>query len=102
MAKVTTINTLVVKPGQIDAYIGMQSEFAAAMASGPTGLMGGRLYKGVDGSTVVLVSQFESIEAQSALMRSAEFSAHLAKLRELVESSSPAVYEEAYTYGKFE
>jgi hypothetical protein len=50
---------------------------------------------------VVLVSQFEPIEAQTDIMRSAEFSAHLAKLRQLVEASSPAAYEEAYACGKF-
>jgi quinol monooxygenase YgiN len=101
MPKVTTINTIAVKPGHVDEFIALQSDFASAMASSHKGVIGGRLYRSADGSKVVLISQFESIEAQSTLMRSAEFQAHLAKLRTLVESSSPLGYEEAYTYGDF-
>jgi heme-degrading monooxygenase HmoA len=68
----------------------------------PMGLIGSRLYRGVDGRTVVLVSQFESIKSQEEIFQSPGFKAKLSKLQAFVESSSPAIYEEAYTNGCFD
>jgi quinol monooxygenase YgiN len=96
---VTTINTLLVKPGQIDDFISLQREFVTARC--PDGLVGGRMYRDVKGSRAVLISQFESIAAQAKIMQSAELQAHLSRLRNMVESSNPDLYEEAYTYGQF-
>jgi heme-degrading monooxygenase HmoA len=99
MAIVTVINALGVKPERMDEFISSQKEFATSCRL--TGLIGGRMYRNREGTKAVLVSQFESVEAQEAIMGSAELRAHLAKLREMVESSSPDFYEEAYTYGAF-
>jgi quinol monooxygenase YgiN len=96
---VTMINTLRVKPGQIDAFISLQRAFVDAGC--PAGLIGGRMYRDLKGSKTVLVSQFESAAAQAAIMQSAEFQAHIARLRDMVDSSSPDLYTEAYTYGGF-
>ena len=101
MTKVTTINMLLVKPDQLDAFITRQRQFASAMADRQSGLIGGRMYRSLEGSQTVLISQFESLEAQGVIMRSAEFAEHLATLQEMVESSSPNLYGEAYTYGGF-
>jgi len=60
------------------------------------------MYRSRNGTRAVLVSQFESVQAQEAVMQSRELQSHIGKLREMVESSSPDVYDEAYTYGKFE
>ncbi|MBB3590988.1 hypothetical protein FHX08_001332 [Rhizobium sp. BK529] len=59
------------------------------------------MYRNREGTKAVLVSQFESVEAQEAIMGSAELRSHIEKLREMVDSSSPDIYEEAYTYGEF-
>jgi len=101
MALVTLINTMAVKPDRMEEFIATQEAFATATCERHQGPRGGRMYRNRDGSTVVLISQFESIEDQMATLRSPEFQAHLAKLREMVDSSSPAPYEEAYTYGTF-
>ena len=99
MAMVTVINALEVKPERMDEFISSQREFATSGRL--TGLIGGRMYRNREGTKVVLVSQFESVEAQKAMMESAGFRAHLSKLREMVESASPDLYDEAYTYGGF-
>ena len=99
MTKVTAIGTFGIKPGRMDEFIALQSEFATSRC--PTGLLGGRMYRNRDGTKAVLVSQFESVEVQQAIMRSAELQAHIGTLREMVESPSPDIFEEAYTYGAF-
>jgi quinol monooxygenase YgiN len=96
---VTVINALRVKQEWMDEFISAQREFA--MSCRLPGLLGGRMYRNREGTKAVLISQFESIAAQEAIMGSAELRAHLAKLRDMVESSSPDLYEEAYTYGAF-
>jgi quinol monooxygenase YgiN len=101
MTTVNLINTLMIKPGQIDEFIALQRVFATAMSGRETGPLGGRMYRTHDGSKAMLISQFRSSEDQAATIKSAEFQAHLAKLREMVDSSSPDFYVEAYTYGAF-
>lgn len=101
MSKVTTINTLVLKPEHVAEFIAAQREFTSAISAIPDGPLGGRLYKSITGSSIVLVSQFGSLAAQSAIMASPQLSSQLSKLRPLVRSSSPDFYEEAFTYGEF-
>ena len=64
---VIVINRLALKPGTIDGFIEAQLNYASALMEKPTGLIGSRLYRGLDGRTVVLVSQFESIKAQEEI-----------------------------------
>jgi hypothetical protein len=59
------------------------------------------MYRGVDGHSAVLVSQFESESAQEEIRRSDTFKQHLSRLQPLVESAGPSLYEEAYTTGDF-
>ena len=99
MKPVTVINRLMVKPGKMDEFIDAQRRFVGTLP--PCGLVGGRMYRGADGQSAVLVSTFESQEAQEGLQHRADFRAHLERLRPLVESSTPAVFEEAYTTGDF-
>ena len=100
MMKVTVIGAFGIKPGRMDEFISLQREFATSRC--PVGLLGGRMYRNKDGTKAVLVSQFETVEAQKTIMGSAELQAHIGTLREMVESTSPDIYEEAYTYGAFE
>jgi quinol monooxygenase YgiN len=101
MKPVTVINRLVIKPGKIDEFIDVQVNYASSLMEKPIGLIGSRLYRGVDNQTVVLVSQFESIKAQEEIRQLPAFRENVSQLQALVESSSPALYEEAYTTGSF-
>jgi heme-degrading monooxygenase HmoA len=98
---VIVINRLAIKPGTIDEFIEAQHNYASSLTEKPTGLIGSRLYRGLDGRTVVLVSQFESIKAKEEIFQSPGFKENLSKLQDFVESSSPAIYEEAYTTDGF-
>lgn len=99
MKPVTIINHLAIKPGSMDDFIDAQHRFVTALPS--CGLIGGRMYRGVDGQTAVLVSTFESKEAQEGLLQRTDFKEHIQNLKAFVESSSPVFYDEAYTTGNF-
>jgi quinol monooxygenase YgiN len=99
MKPITVINRILVKPGKMDEFLDAQQKFAAALAG--HGFIGGRMYRSVDGQSAVLVSTFESRNAQEEVMQRADFKEHLRRLQPLVESSTPSVYEEAYTTGSF-
>jgi quinol monooxygenase YgiN len=101
MKPVTVINRFVIKPGKMDEFIAAQRNFVTALANKPDGLVGGRMYRGVDGHSAVLVSQFASESAQEDIRQSDSFKQHLSRLQPLVESASPSLYEEAYTTGNF-
>jgi heme-degrading monooxygenase HmoA len=98
MKPVTLINVLSIKPGMIDEFIDAQRSFSSTI---PGGLIGGRMYRTVNGKTAILVSQFDSVNAQEELFRTEAFKEHLKNLRPMVESSGPNLFEEAYTYGNF-
>jgi heme-degrading monooxygenase HmoA len=101
MKPMTLINRLVIKPGKMDEYLEAQQSFTAEFRRTCSGLIGSRMYRGVDGNSVVLVSQFASMSAQEEVRRSDVFKEQLNALKPLVESSSPSLYEEAYTAGDF-
>jgi quinol monooxygenase YgiN len=101
MKPVTVINRLVIKPGKMDEFIDVQRNFALGLMTKPSGLIGGRLYRSIDGQSAVLVSQFESDSAQEELRQSQAFKQHVNALQPMVESASPSLYEEAYTTGDF-
>jgi quinol monooxygenase YgiN len=98
MKPLTVINRLVLKPGKLEEFIEAQRVFAATMMR--TGLISSRMYRGVDGTTAILVSQFASKAAQEEVSKQPAFVNHLRTLQPLVESSSPTACEEAYTWGK--
>jgi quinol monooxygenase YgiN len=99
MKPVTVINRIMVKSDKMDEFIDVQQRFAASLPA--SGLLGGRMYRSVDGRSVVLVSTFQSKSAQEEVFQRAEFKEHLKRLQPLVESSTPDLYEEAYTSGDF-
>ena len=99
MKQVTVINRVMIKPGKMDEFIETQRKYAAALTS--NGFLGGRMYRSLDGQSAVLVSTFHSKSEQELVMQRADFKEHLERLQPLVESSSPAIYEEAYTTGEF-
>jgi hypothetical protein len=83
------------------AFIVTQRGFGNAMVNNLRGLIAGRIYRSFEGAKAVLVGQFEPKDPQAAIMRSPEFAAHLVRLRDMVEASSPDFYEEAYTCRAF-
>jgi quinol monooxygenase YgiN len=101
MKPVTVINRLAIKPGKMDDFIEAQQKFAAKIRSTSSALVGGRMYRSVDGTSAVLVSVFASREAQQGILESERFKEHVESLKAMVESSSPSLYEEAYTTGDF-
>jgi len=101
MKPVTVINRMLIKPGKMDEFVDAQRNFASNLMTKPSGLIGGRLYSSIDGKSALLVSKFESESAQEELRQSPAFKQHLNVLKEMVESASPTVYEEAYTTGEF-
>jgi quinol monooxygenase YgiN len=99
MKSVTVINRFSIKPGKMDEFIDAQQKFVAALP--PCGLVGGRMYRSLDGQSAVLVSTFQSKDAQEQVLQRPDFKEHLRKLQPLVESSNPVLCEEAYTTGVF-
>ena len=101
MKPVTVINRLVIKPGKMEEFIDEQRKFATTLTTQPSGLIGGRIYRSIDGNSAVLVSQFVSESAQEEIRQSHAFKQHVSVLQPMIESTSPSLYEEAYTTGDF-
>lgn len=103
MSPVTIVNFFEIEPGKLDAFISLQQAYATSLTGSgePTGLIGGRMYRGQDGRSAVLISQFVSHEAQVRLRDSEAFKQHIAELKALIVSTNPKLYEEAYTAGSF-
>jgi quinol monooxygenase YgiN len=99
MNPVIVINRFTIRPGRIDDFVDAQHAFASALPR--CGLVGGRMYRGLDGQSATLVSMFESKNALDELRQRADFKAHLERISQFVESSSPILYEQAYTTGDF-
>jgi quinol monooxygenase YgiN len=101
MKPVIIINRFAIKPGKMDEFIDAQQRFGAAIMKTSNGLLGGRMYRAPDGTSAVLVSVFASASAQDEIRQSEAFKAHVSRLQPMIESSTPSVYEEAYTAGEF-
>ena len=101
MPPVTIINTFSIKPGKIEDFVTAQQSFAVEVRKNPCGLVGGRLYRSADGASAVLISQFESQAAFEGIRQREDFKQHLQRLAAIVNSASPAAFEEAYTTGNF-
>jgi heme-degrading monooxygenase HmoA len=100
MKPVTQINVLSIKPDKVDEFFEVDRSYMAS-ATGQKGMIGSRLYRALDGKSVVRVSQFESLEAHEEYHHSEALKQQIGRLRLLVESSSPGLYEEVHTTGDF-
>jgi quinol monooxygenase YgiN len=101
MAPVTLINTFSIKPGKIEEFVNAQQNFAVELKKAPCGLVGGRLYRSTDGTSAVLISQFESQSAVESIRQREDFKQHVQRMSALVNSANPVPFEEAYTTGSF-
>ena len=100
MNPITQINILSIKPDKVDEFIETDQSYIAS-ATLPKGLVGSRLYKSLDGNSVVRVSQYDSLEAQNKILQDEALRQQINRLRPLVESSNSGLYEEVYTTGDF-
>ena len=98
MKPITQINVIAIKPGKTNEFIEAQRNYIASVAL-PPGLIGFRMYKSMDGTSVVLVSQYESAKALEEVQQRAVLQQHIEKIRPLVESSGPILCEEFYAAG---
>jgi quinol monooxygenase YgiN len=98
MKPVTQINFLSIKPDKIDEFFEADRTYIASV-SRPKGLISSRLYRSLDGRSAVRVSQYESVEAHKEIHQSETLRQQIERLRPLVESSSPGLYEVASTTG---
>jgi quinol monooxygenase YgiN len=98
MKPATQINFFSIKPGKIDEFIEAERSYAAS-TNLPPGLIGSRMYRSLDGKSVVRVSKYESIEAHKEVHQDEALRQHIDRLSPLFESSSSALYEEVYTTG---
>ena len=101
MKPITVINFFTVKAGKLEEFIQIQNTFAKELCKSFSGLQGGRMYRGLDGKSAVLVSIFESQEAQEEVRKLQIFRDHVGKLQSVLEDAQPALYEVAYTTGNF-
>jgi quinol monooxygenase YgiN len=100
MKPITQINFLSIKPEKVDEFFETDRSYIAS-AKLPKGLIGSRLYRSPDGKSAVRVSQYESVEAHDEYHHSEDLRQQIGKLRPLVDSASPALFEEVYTTGDF-
>jgi quinol monooxygenase YgiN len=100
MKPVTQINVLSIKPEKVEEFLETDRSYVAS-TSLPKGLIGSRLYRSLDGRSVVRMSLYESVQAHHDQNQNEALQQQIGRLRPLVESASPALYEEVYTTGDF-
>jgi quinol monooxygenase YgiN len=100
MKPVTQINVLSIKPDKVDEFFEADRSYIAS-ATLPKGVLGSRVYKSLDGRSVVRVTHYESVEAHKDYHQSEGLQQQTGLLRAFVESSSPGLYEEVHTIGNF-
>ena len=100
MKPITQINFLSIKPDKVDEFFELDSSYVSSGRT-PKGLIGSRLYKSLDGKSVVRVTQYESVEAHKEYHQSDALRQQINQLRPFVESTNPGLYQEVHTIGDF-
>jgi heme-degrading monooxygenase HmoA len=85
------INIFTPKAGRLDDFIAVQMDGVGRLG-GIRGLNTSRLFRAEDGSRAILVSGFDSVEAQREFQASAAFQAERDKLLPLLEGTQPAFF----------
>lgn len=95
---VVVINTFTPKPGKLDEFVETQiAGLQRLTANGPIpGSRGGRFFRSLDGATAVLVSVFDSVDAQKQFLKTEAFGAHRDRLAPLIDHSDARFYELVY------
>jgi quinol monooxygenase YgiN len=100
MKPVTVINVLTIKDGKMDEFLEIHESFSSGFGRTCAGLTGGRMYRSLDGRTAILISEFESVEAQEKVRNLPEVKENVRQLQPLVEEPKLNIFETAYAYGK--
>jgi len=93
---VVLVNVFTPQPGRTDDFIRAQTAEYLRLAGQVEGALGNRLLRALDGTRVVNIAYFASIELYDAWRESALFADHLDRIRELVERVEPALFEPVF------
>lgn len=99
MSPLISVSVVTPKPGCFDEFMELQVAQQRRLRGKVPGLRGSRLYRGLDGRSVVIVGAFETAEDQIRFAGSVDLLDHISRVRSLIESTRPALYETAYDVG---
>jgi len=94
-----SISVITPKSGRFEEFMELQLAQHHRVRGEVQGLRGGRLFRSLDGRSVVLVTAFETIEDAQRFRQDPRFTEHVARIQPLLESAVPGGYETAYEVG---
>ena len=97
--EIITISQVTPKPGQYDAFVTLQTAFQTRVAPEIDGLLGGRLFRGDDGKTLVIMSRFRSRADLNNRTSSPRFAEHMLHVRPMIEPANPGRFTVLYQSG---
>lgn len=99
---VVLINVFTPKPGKFDDLIEFQARELRdlARAGNLPGWLGSRWHRSIDGTKAVNVTVYESMEAHNRIKETVDFSEHVRRIGELVESVEGGFYTVVESVGK--
>src|SRR5262245_24807311 len=100
MTALISISVITPRPGRFDEFMDLQLAQLSRLRGKVPGVSGSRLFRSLDGRSVVMVSMFESAEAQKRFVDSPDLKDHLDNVRPLVEPGAPMLCETAYEFGQ--
>lgn len=101
MNPVVSISVITPNPGQLDAFMELQLAQHQRVQGQVPGLVGSRLFRALDGASAVLISIFDTPEAQQRFGESEAFKGHIQKVRPLMDTSERGMFEVAFATGAF-
>ncbi|WP_412777147.1 putative quinol monooxygenase [Thalassospira lucentensis] len=97
--EIITISQVTPKPGQYDAFVTLQTAFQTRVAPEIDGLLGGRLFLGDDGKTLVIMSRFRSRADLNNWTSSPRFAEHMLRVQPMIEPANPGRFTVLYQSG---
>ena len=97
---VVLVNMFTPKPGRTEDFIRAQTDEYIRLRGRVEGALGNRLLRALDGKRVVNIAYFKRVELYDAWLASDLFADHLNRIRDLVVSVDPALYQPAYESGQ--
>lgn len=95
-----SISVITPKPGRFEEFMELQLAQHHRVRGQVQGLRGGRLFRALDGRSVVLVTVFDSVEDSRRFREDARLTEHMARIQPLLETAAQAGYETAYEVGE--
>lgn len=94
-----SISVITPKPDRFEEFMELQLAQHHRVRGQVQGLRGGRLFRSLDGRSVVLVTTFETVEDSKRFRENPLLTEHMARIQPLLESAAQAGYETAYEVG---